>query len=376
MKKKLCSDKNKLAIIGVTAVAMTGSFGATRQVFLSPFSDSPAVASLPEQQSAAVSLQDLASIKSGSVVTIPAGVYKGTATFGFNNVIMQAAKGARVVIDGGFVVKGSGNRFVGIEVMNSKGTGVVVLGRDNRFINMIVHDCQGQGFAVWESAAGAEVYGCLIYSNGRSQFEHGIYSNGANGQKTFSDNIIFHNASLGLTLHSASGDNVPRGYQIVGNHIVDNGRVYGSSARQLDLGQTDPVTDTRVTDNVIVGGMFGSKAMVVSAGSKIAFQRNVFVGSIVADPNVAAALQAQQNNAPRLMVRRNRYDLNRFSVHMANLTGSTINVPGITLRRGQQFTVRNAGNYFGQPLVRGAWTGNLKLAVPKSGYGAYLVVGE
>jgi hypothetical protein len=91
-------------------------------------------------------------------------------------------------------------------------------------INCVVHDATHCGIALQEKAIGGEVYGCLIYDNGISKAEHGIYAGGVSDEpKKIRENIIFANASLGLTLHA--GD-LQDGFVVKGNVLLDNGTLY------------------------------------------------------------------------------------------------------------------------------------------------------
>ena len=70
---------------------------------------------------------------------------------------------------GGF---GASTVYWGLEVMSSNTSrpaviGVNVKGPRTRFVNMVVHDAGDNGFGFWAEAPDAEIYGSIIYNNGR-----------------------------------------------------------------------------------------------------------------------------------------------------------------------------------------------------------------
>ena len=90
-----------------------------------------------------------------------------------------------------------------------RGDGVAVFGPHTRLVNLIVHDA-GDGIGFWAPAAGASVYGCLVYNNGwigpDRAHGHGIYIQNEEGQKRIEEVVSFNNVSTGL---KAYGESVP-----------------------------------------------------------------------------------------------------------------------------------------------------------------------
>jgi hypothetical protein len=247
-----------------------------------------------------------------------------------NPITVSAVPGERVTIDGSIMVRGTWTEYWGFEVTNlaqwrpytsgslsdedrdATSNGIVVRAPYNKFINLIVHDVSGSGLAVWREAIGTEVYGCLIYNNGISKFEHGIYTNGSEtGTKVLADNIIWGNSSLGITLHTSSGDSPIKGYLLEGNVVYNNGFMYDRS-RNLDIGQGRAIEQVTLlnnftyepkTDRIDVKLDYGpeSKNVTIQGNYFAGFQKwspanvysNVFVG-----PSIIGQLEGYVPNIP------------------------------------------------------------------------------
>lgn len=90
------------------------------------------------------------------------------------------------------------------------------------FINLVVHDATREGFYVSQQGSNDLIYGCVIYNNGWYSPDnaegHGVYVQGADGDREVDDNLAFNNAGAGLQIY----DNTP-GYYLAG--ITLNGNV-------------------------------------------------------------------------------------------------------------------------------------------------------
>jgi hypothetical protein len=74
-----------------------------------------------------------------------------------------------------------------------------------------------QGIGGWDVGTGHEYYGNLIYHNGWSSLDHGIYTQNTapHGLKRIVDNIIFENAGFGI--HAYGQTPVLSGFHVEGN---------------------------------------------------------------------------------------------------------------------------------------------------------------
>jgi hypothetical protein len=166
-------------------------------------------------------------IKPGNTVWVSEGTYKGLFTSSLTGtreepIIVRAAKGSRVTIDGGLDIRGLHNWIWGLEVtdsdserMKGKPSGLYCIGEGTRLINLVVHDCVGSGIGFWGPVQDGEVYGCIIYHNGSAFTDHGIYTQNEVGTKRILDNIIFDHYGWGIHAYTEGGS--IKGFHIEGN---------------------------------------------------------------------------------------------------------------------------------------------------------------
>lgn len=206
----------------------------------------------------------LGGIYSGTYITYLAGTPDAV-------IILRQYPGQRAIIDGNLILHGTYAWYWGFEVMSSilspqDLTGVAADGIGGgtgiKFINMVVHDCGGNGFGTQDATADIDVYGCLIYNNGRQRviggFAHGIYVQSDTGIKTISDNFIFDN--LGYDIHGYSEQSKVNHLRILFNvgintHIGGNGDwLIGRSG----IVGTGVMMDELVKGNMIYGSQTNS----------------------------------------------------------------------------------------------------------------------
>ena len=159
-------------------------------------------------------------------------------------VILRAAPGARVSLDGWMDVRGEHAWYWGFEISDHRydgsdhkevsqrkygvGTALNVLGPGLRFINLDVHD-DDMGFGLWSSAVNAEVYGCAIHDfghfNAAGGTGHGIVVQNDTGTKRIVDNVIFK--GCGWNLHAYSETLPLRDLRVEGNVSFSAGMLAG-----------------------------------------------------------------------------------------------------------------------------------------------------
>ena len=130
---------------------------------------------------------------------------------------------------------------------------VNVAGPGTKFINMVVHDAGGNGFGVWSPAVNAEVYGSIIYNNGRQRLDgryaHGIYAQNETGTQRFVDNVVFNQFGYGLHMYAESGS--LQGFHLEGNASFENGRPASTrGAPEIVIGGGTPADRVTLLDNM------------------------------------------------------------------------------------------------------------------------------
>ncbi|HEY6020913.1 MAG TPA: right-handed parallel beta-helix repeat-containing protein, partial [Candidatus Paceibacterota bacterium] len=132
----------------------------------------------------------------------------------------------------------SGNANSGISIDNC---------HDVKIINCIVHDHGNSGVGAWSGAYAVEIYGCVIYNNGRNfNLDHGIYAHnqGSLGSKSILQNVIANNYTYGLHLYG-SGSAYVQNFDIEQNAVYQNGSIYETPKGQSFIGgdgNTDHLT--------------------------------------------------------------------------------------------------------------------------------------
>jgi hypothetical protein len=262
-------------------------------------------------------------IAAGDTVWLAAGVYSGAFTSSLPGtsdapIVVRALPGARATLDGaGFsdpvlTVKGAWTTFQDLEITNSdpsrpavkssRPTGVAAFAPGSKFVHLYVHDA-GQGFGFWSEAPDSEIYGCVIYHNGATTYDHGIYVQNRDGGKRMVDNVIFQNAGAGIHAYGTSAASLANLW-IEGNAVFDNGvlvpdsgdgsanlvvgggapvrglRVYGNSTWTRELHDTTASfgSDTPSVDAIVQGNRFVGFVDVVGWAA-LSMSGNAFTGS-------------------------------------------------------------------------------------------------
>lgn len=214
-------------------------------------------------------------VRPGDTVWLRDGIYLGCfrSTLAGNSsapIVVRQYRREKAILDNAscrdaaLTASGSYTWFWGFEVRNSSPYpggpfGINGFGNYLKFINLTVHDAAASGIGFWSQAVGGEVYGCLIYNNGRtSNLDHGIYSQNLNGTKRLADNMIFNQYAYGI--HVYGSDAAPiQGYQIEGNVAFNNGSISPArTAPNILVGGGSPASRISVTDNLAYQGVNAS----------------------------------------------------------------------------------------------------------------------
>ena len=257
-----------------------------------------------------------------------------------------------------------------------------------KLVNLVVHDMPGKGIGAWAENTGAEIYGCLIYYNGMSDHDHGIYLQNQTGTKLLRDNIIFDQASHGIHGYGSTDayiDNIT----IEGNTVFDNGYLIGESSRNILLGglivARNPVVKSNYTylrgsqsnsnigysagtANAVVTGNYwiaGNTAVHLILNSGATVNGNVFAGPM--DPTNAETrwpsntyMAAKPTAGQTVLVRPNQYETGRANLTVYNWSKAasvSANLAGTGLVAGDSFEIRDAMNFYGAPVLTGLYTG-------------------
>ena len=123
-----------------------------------------------------------------------------------------------------------------------------------RFVNLVIHDMPGCGVGFWQENSDSEIYGSLIYFNGSSKFEHGIYTDNQNGSKRIADNILFNNYGYGIHAYASGSASYENNITLDGNVSFNNGLLAGQPPQSnlllgVDTGGPAPALNPAITNN-------------------------------------------------------------------------------------------------------------------------------
>jgi hypothetical protein len=277
---------------------------------------------------------------------------------------------------------------------------------DIKLVNLVIHDLVGKGVGAWTENTDAEIYGCLIYYNGMSDHDHGIYLQNQTGRKRVADNILFDQASHGIHGYGSSDaylDNIT----LEGNTVFENGGLLGQSARNILLGggrvAQNPVVRANHTylrgslGNSNVGYTAGTANAVVQdnywVAGNAAVRFNLDAGAVVTgnffagplDPSDTATrwpsntfAAAKPTTGQTVFVRPNQYEAGRATVTIYNWSKASTVAVSLTntgLVPGDSFEIRDAMNFYGAPVAAGLYTG-APVSIPMTGLTAALPVGS
>lgn len=276
-----------------------------------------------------------------------------------------------------------------------------------RFINMIIHDMPAQGFGWWIANVDAEIYGSLIYHNGVTELDHGIYTKNQTGTKVIEDNYIFDNASHGVHAYSSTDDTL-NNFRVEGNTIFNNGSIgyntvtgaYGTykrnilvggyvpannpvikenytyypggSGQSLNVGYIEGSTNAVIEGNYLMGGQvqLGGTYSNVSMRENTIYSSSLYGFSSSQFPN--NTYTSSKPNGTKVFVRPNKYEENRANITIYNwdmkstitLTASDLAEFGIPT--GATYEIRNVQDYFGD-IITGIYNGS-SITIPMTGH--------
>ncbi|HEU4628911.1 MAG TPA: right-handed parallel beta-helix repeat-containing protein [Gemmatimonadaceae bacterium] len=211
----------------------------------------------------ATALAQPAAVQPGDTVWVLGGTYKGRYTSHLTGapgtpIVLRQYPGQRATIDGSLLVLGGSTVYWGFEVMDSDASrpaiiGVNVKGPNTKFVNLVVHDHGDNGFGFWSEAPDAEIYGSIIYNNGRQSntrgSAHGIYAQNGSGRKRIVDNVLFNQFAYGIHVYGSNAVQL-KNFHIEGNASFTNGTsAINGAAPDILVGGGSAASGIVVKDN-------------------------------------------------------------------------------------------------------------------------------
>lgn len=264
-----------------------------------------------------------------------------------------------------------------------------------KFINMLVHDMPAQGFGWWQANSDSEIYGSLIFFNGMTQFDHGIYVHNTEGEKRIVDNFIFDNASHGIHAYGEKEEPELNNLHIEGNTIFSNGSIgfstksgiWGVFKRNILVGGYFIAENPTIINNftyypgtsgeaINLGYRAGSRHAVVEnnyfAGGQVrlggeneALQmiRNTILGFSLPDLSLRGnELLLFKPGSEQVFIRPNRYEAGRANITVYNwgkkstLTLTAEQLQDVQIQAGDEYELHNVQDYFGD-VITGTYNG-------------------
>ena len=280
------------------------------------------------------------------------------------------------------------------------------------FINMIFHDVQFSTFGWYTSQTDSEMYGSLIYQNGSTSKDHGLYVKNSGPQKRIIDNIIIDNASHGIHAYSSNGtsEQALDNLYIEGNIIAQNGSIgyddrngsYGRLSRNILVGGTSalkaknttiknnftyhPATSTGaslnvgysggsentvISGNYLMGGRFeiGGTATGLSVSDNTIYYTGI---SGISTSNYSSNTWTTTKPAGvKKVIRPNKYESGRANIAIYNwsrassISLTSADLVNVSLKSGDRYELHNAQNYFGD-VITGTFNGS-SINIPMTG---------
>ncbi len=376
-----------------------------KELYVSPDGNAQNNGSIEHPLDLATALSATSPAVACDTIWLHGGTYRGPFTSALRGregapIVVREAPGQRATIDSApeptpaLTVNGQYVWFWGFEITNSdpqrvsadttswpadlkRGSGVVARGTHLKFINMVVHDMT-RGFEIGADAIDVEVYGSLIFYNGwknAQQVGNGsaIDTHNRTGTRRVADSIIFDQFGSGFSAYSSAPEvNI----KLEGNILFNNGSLSKAFGRdiliggggaqapallgnmaygegQIYIGYGAGCTNARIEDNYFAGTV-----PLVLAQCDGAVKGNTLFGNVgplaTAHPDNTFVPGKQVGLVIR--TRRNEYEPGRANIGVYNWDKKTdldLDLSGIGLEATDEYEIRDAKNFFGQPLAKG-----------------------
>ncbi|HXF96521.1 MAG TPA: right-handed parallel beta-helix repeat-containing protein [Gemmatimonadales bacterium] len=208
-----------------------------------------------------------AAVTPGSTIWLRGGTYADGSLFGHGYVstltgsadapiVVRQYPGERATVTKFLTIRGAYTWYWGFEIVHPAphagyAHGVNDRGPGTKLINLVVHDASASGIFIGPEATDAEVYGSIVYNNGRTdKFDHGIYCQ-SRSRLVLRDNIVFDNWAVGIHCYvepehgpEAALENI----QLAGN-VAFNNSVWALPREDILVGGERPASGIRVEQN-------------------------------------------------------------------------------------------------------------------------------
>jgi hypothetical protein len=293
----------------------------------------------------------------------------------------------------------------------TRGPGLDIHGPHTKFVGLVVHDLAG-GLDIWSDAVGSEATGNIVYNNGWKSGDrnngHGIYTQNKDGVRKLTDNIIFNQFAAGVHAYGSDAaylDNLllegnvsfnngllaqkyDRNLLIGGGRparhpvLIGNHTYYSRGLRhgQNNIGYQAGCADLEARDNVFAASDFGFALEMVNCTGSV--ERNTFIGEVraVEGPTLVNHMTVknrfpkntyveQQPTGVQVFVRPSRSEPGRAHIIVYNWARGravSADLSAVKLEVGSRFVIRDAQNYFEDPVATGTYSG-LPVQIPMSG---------
>ena len=372
-------------------------------------------------------LSEKSPAKPCDTIWLRGGTYSGTFTSTISGsegapIVVRARPGERVTIDSApsidpaIMISGNHVWLRDIEITNSdpnrlsaeavawpsdlqRGTGVVARGSDVKLINLVIHDLARGIEVTADPFAGPsprppEIYGNLIYNNGFEgpsvSMGNGIETRNAGVPQMIADNIIFNQYSHGIIALSASPARVDN-ITMVGNVLFNNGLPgRGGPARDILVGGAEPAMNPKLRDNATYGGaqtyighgngcnnasitgnyFVGSTPLLLEKCTAVVTDNDLYGQYSLGALNQRYPQNTYHSERPKGVVvryRRNVHEPGRSHIIVYNwdkYPAVTVDLAEAGVNRGDQYQIRDAQNYYGEPLVARTLVEDTKINIP------------
>jgi hypothetical protein len=238
-----------------------------RDFFVSPDGSALGDGSFAKPWDLATALAGPAVVTPGSTIWLRGGTYADGSYFGHGYlstltgapeapIVVRQYPGEHATITKFLTIQGADTWYWGFEVMHPPphvgyAFGINNHGPRTKLINVVVHDASGSGIVIGPQATDAEVYGSIVYNNGRTdKFDHGIYCQ-SNSSLSLRDNIVFTNWAVGIHCYvepEHGPDAALQNISVSGNVAFDNS-VWGVAREDILVGGERPASGITIDRN-------------------------------------------------------------------------------------------------------------------------------
>jgi hypothetical protein len=248
----------------------------------------------------ATAIDSPAAVPPGSTIWLRGGTYTSGSHFGgyWSNlrgtpdapIVLRQYPGERATVTKFLIIRGAYTWYWGFEIVHPTPHAGYAHGINNRapgskLINLVLHDASASGIFIGPEATNAEVYGSIVYNNGRTdKFDHGIYCMSGSSM-LLKDNVVFDNWAVGVHCYAEpehGPDAALKNIHLEGNTAFNNS-VWGVPREDILVGGELPASGITVDQNYTYRTAFSTNGVAdVGYGfvvnEDVVLTNNYFVG--------------------------------------------------------------------------------------------------